>query len=33
MVRTDQGAQAIDLLQEVQLSITGINLDKDTKKE
>ena len=33
MVRTDQVAQASDLLQDVQLSITGINLDKDTKNE
>ena len=31
MVRTDQVAQAIDLLQDVELSVTGINLDKDTK--
>jgi hypothetical protein len=33
MVRTDQVAQATDLLQDVQLSITGINLDKDTKNK
>jgi hypothetical protein len=29
MVRTDQMAQAIDLLKGVKLSITGINLDKE----
>ncbi len=33
MVRTDQVAQATDLLQDVQLSITGINLYKDTKNK
>ncbi len=33
MVRTDQVAQAIDLLQDVKLSITGINLDKGTKNK
>ena len=33
MVRTDQVAQAINLLQDVELSITGINLDKDTKSK
>ena len=32
MVRTDQVAQANDLLKDVKLSFTGINLDKDTKK-
>ena len=31
MVRADQVTQATDLLQDVQLSITGINLDKDIK--
>lgn len=32
-VKTDQVAQAVDLLKEVKLSITGINLDKDTKNK
>jgi putative signal transducing protein len=33
MVRTDQVSQAIDLLQDVKLSITGINLVKNTKNK
>ena len=33
MVKTDQVAQAIDLLQDIKLSISGINLDKETKNE
>ncbi len=33
MVRADQVARAIDLLQDVKLSITGINLNKDAKNK
>jgi hypothetical protein len=31
MVRTDQADEAIELLKNVELSITGINIDNDKK--
>jgi hypothetical protein len=33
MVKTDHVAQAMDVLEDVELTIAGINLDKDSKKK